>query len=268
MIVGNYELIQQIGEGAFGRTYLAKHRLLGIPICLKQEKTGDARFQELFREEARTLARLHHESLPSLMDYFEDPDPNVGQMIAMSFVKGESLTKVMEHGGAVDDEHVCWIIQRLLRVLGYLHYHGVVHCDIKPDNVLLQLKEHNVVLVDFGLVADRPTRATAPKGGTEHYLPPEFLQGVAPRPESDLYSVGKVAVHLLGGNIGTGSLPADVNPKLKAFFQPFIRQDPRARPSSAMQLHDELIALRQDIFRRGTTTELFKFRSGQIIRNS
>ncbi len=266
MNIGSYELIQQIGEGAFGRTYLAKHRLLGIPACLKQEKTGEARFKQLFLEEARALARLHHESLPSFMDYYDDPDPNIGQMIAMSFVKGESLTKVLGHGGAIDDEHVCWIIQRLLRVLGYLHYHGVVHCDIKPDNVLLQLKEHNVVLVDFGLVADRPTRATAPKGGTEHYLPPEFLQGAAPRPESDLYSVGKVAVELCGGNIGTGSMPGNVHPKLKAFFQPFIRQDPKARPSDAMKLHDELIGLRHEIFGRTTTTELFKFRSGKIIK--
>lgn len=265
MNIGSYELQKQIGEGAFGRTYLAKHRLLGVPVCLKQEKTGDARFKQLFMEEAKTLARLHHESLPAFMEYYDDPDPVIGQIIAMSFVKGESLAQVLEHGGAVDDEHVCWIIQRLLRVMGYLHYHGVVHCDVKPDNILLQLKEHNVVLVDFGLVADRPTRKTAPKGGTEHYLPPEFLQGASPRPESDLYSVGKVAVALLGGNVGTGMIPSDVHPKLRAFFAPFIRQDPKARPTQAMQLHDELIELRRTIFKQATTSELFKFRSGQII---
>lgn len=266
MNIGSYQLVKQIGEGSFGRTYLAKHLKLGLQVCLKQEKTGDPIFKKLFEEEARALARLHHESLPSFMDYYDDPDPAIGQMIAMSFVAGDSLTKVVEKGGPVADEHVCWILQRLLRVLGYMHYHGVVHCDIKPENILLQLKEHNAVLVDFGLVADRPTAQTKPKGGTEHYLPPEFTNGTAPRPESDLYSLGKVGVFLLGGHVGTGSVPGDVDARLRSFLLPLIRQDPAARPRNAMALHDELIALRQVMYGRATTSDLFRFRSGAQVQ--
>lgn len=267
MKIGSYDLVKQIGEGAFGRTYLAKHSKLGVPVCLKQEKTGNASFKRLFEEEARALARLHHESLPSFMDYYDDPDPSIGQMIVMSFVAGKSLAQFVEEGGPVADEHVCWILQRLLKVLGYMHYHGVVHCDIKPDNILLQLKEHNAVLVDFGLVADRPTGRTTPKGGTEHYLPPEFLAGMAPRPESDLYSLGKVGVFLLGGHVGAGSIPADVHPRLRAFLLPLIRQDAGARPTHAMALHDELIALRQAMFGRASTTDIFRYRSGTIVNS-
>lgn len=267
MRIGSYDLVKQIGEGAFGRTYLAKHVMLGIPACLKQEKTGDPLFKTLFKEEAQALARLHHESLPSFMDYYEDSDPAIGQMIAMSFVMGDNLAHIVEKDGAVADEHVCWILQRLLRVLGYMHYHGVVHCDIKPENTLMQLKEHNVVLVDFGLVADRPTARTRPKGGTEHYLPPEFSNGTAPRPESDLYSLGKVGVFLLGGHVGTGSVPGDVDARLRSFLLPLIRQDPAARPNNAMALHDELIALRQAMFGRATTSDLFRFRSGVRVQS-
>lgn len=265
MNIGSYAIIKQIGEGAFGRTYLGKHLRLQIPACLKQEKTRDPVFMKLFTEEARTLARLHHESLPSFMEYYEDSDPTVGQVIVMSFVTGDSLTKLMEQGGAVDDEHACWILQRLLKVLGYMHYHGVVHCDLKPDNILLQLQEHNPVLVDFGLVADRPTRHTRPKGGTEHYLPPEFLLGASPKPQADLYSLGKVGVFLLGGHVGTGALPTDVNPALRSFLLPLIRQDPSARPTDAMELHDELIALRKKTYGRTSTSEVFKYRSGHIL---
>lgn len=265
MNIGSYKLVRQIGEGSFGRTYLAEHVRLGVKACLKQEKTGDPVFKSAFREEALALARLHHESLPSFMDYYDDPDPGIGQMIAMSFVAGENLNHLVERHGAIDDEHVCWILQRLLRVVGYLHYHGVVHCDIKPENILLQLKEHNVVLVDFGLVADRPTNKTLPKGGTEHYLPPEFAGGGAPRPESDIYSIGKVAIYLLGGHVGTGMVSTSVHASLRSFIQPMIRQDPAARPAQAMQLHDALSSIRQTAFGRTVTSELFKFRSGQCL---
>ncbi len=262
MNIGSYRVLEQLGEGAFGVTYLAEHLRLGIQACLKQEKTGDPTFKAAFREEALALARLHHESLPSFMDYYDDPHPDVGQVIAMSFVHGDTLAHLVTKHGPVKDEHACWILQRLLRVVGYLHYHGVVHCDIKPENLILQLQEHNAVLVDFGLVADRPTRTTLPKGGTEHYLPPEFLVGLPPRPASDLYSVGKVAVALLGGHIGTGAIPGDVNPLLRAFVAPLIRQDPNARPQNAMQLHDELATVRHTIFGRSTTKDRIAFRNG------
>lgn len=262
MNIGSYRVLRELGEGSFGVTYLAEHLRLGIHACLKQEKTGEPAFQAAFRGEALALARLHHESLPSFMDYYEDPNPDIGQVIAMSFVPGDNLDKIVSAHGPVNDEHACWMLQRLLRVAGYLHYHGVVHCDIKPENIIVQLQEHNLVLVDFGLVADRPTRNTLPKGGTEHYIPPEFAQGASPRPESDLYSIGKVAVFLLGGHVGTGTLPSDVHPRLRAFVAPLIRQDPHARPQNAMQLHDELIAIRRTIFGRSATNEMLAFRNG------
>lgn len=256
--IGSYKILRQISEGAFGRTYLGEHLLLRVPACVKQEKTGLPEYMKLFRDEARLLAKLHHEGLPGFQDYYEDAD--FGQAIVMSFVEGESLHGLTQKGGYVDDEHICWIVQRLLEILTYMHYLGVVHCDIKPENVLLKVQDHQVVLVDFGLCAVRPDAASLPKGGTEHYLPPEFLVGTSPVPASDLYSLGKTAVFMAGGDIRTGTLPADMRPELKSLIARLIRRDPDARPQSAAETHRELLAVRRKAFGRTESREMFKYR--------
>ena len=112
MRLGPYRVIRQISEGSFGRTFYAEHATLGVPVCVKQEKTGDPEFMRLFREEARLLWDIRHSSLPTLKDYMELPD--AGQIMVMSFIAGEELQSVIERRGHVADEHMCWILQRLL----------------------------------------------------------------------------------------------------------------------------------------------------------
>ena len=138
MNIGEYEVLKKIGEGNFGRTFVGRHRRLGIPACIKQERTGDPAYMALFRQEALLLARVHHVSLPAFRDYLELPD--FGQIIVMSFVAGEDLRKKVEAEGPIDDEHIAWILQRTLEALSYLHFQGIVHCDVKPENIILHLK--------------------------------------------------------------------------------------------------------------------------------
>jgi serine/threonine-protein kinase len=258
MRIGPYDVISQISEGAFGRTFLAKHRVLGVKACLKQEKTGDPIYRKLFEAEARLLWDIHHDSLPTLKDYLVDPD--YGQVIAMSFIEGECLEDLVEKRGAIDDEHICWILQRVLDALSYLHHRHVIHCDIKPQNIILDIPEHNAVLVDFGLYAADPDSQTLPKGGTRFYLPPEFLLGLPPLPAADLYSLGMTAVHIAGGDVRTGVLPKDMHPDLQAFIGEMIRRDPVARPQDAGALNRSLTTLRKRVFNRTATLEMFKHR--------
>ena len=259
MTVGSFEVVRQISEGSFGRTYLGRHVQLGDAACIKQERTGLPEFTRLFRDEAKLLWRLHHVSLPAMRDYVEAPD--IGQAIVMSFVEGSNLEEVVAAGGPVDDEHICWILQRTLDALSYLHHLGIVHCDVKPQNIILDIPEHNAVLVDFGLCAVQPTARTKPKGGTRYFLPPEFLVGRPPIPASDLYSLGMTAVFLAGGNAATGMLPQDMRPELRACIEQMIRQDPFARPQDARVLNQTITAFRRSVFGRTSTREAFKHRN-------
>lgn len=258
MRLGPYSVEKQISEGAFGRTFLGRHATLGVPVCLKQEKTGDPSFVGLFRDEARLLWDIHHTSLPTLKDYLEDPD--FGAVAVMSFIQGESLDTILRTRGAIDDEHICWILQRVLDALSYLHYHRIVHCDIKPANIILDIPTHNAVLVDFGLALVGPLSSSRAKGGTPHFIPPEFVLGLPPIPASDLYSLGMTAIAMAGGNVQNGAFPQDMAPDLITLVRRLVRRDAAARPQDARELNGELSKLRQSVFGRSATKEAFKLR--------
>lgn len=262
MDIGQYEVLKKIGEGSFGRTFAGRHRILGMPACIKQERTGDPVYQKMFREEAMLLARVHHVSLPALRDYLELPD--FGQIIVMSFIAGENLRKKVECEGPIDDEHIAWILQRTLDALSYLHFQGIVHCDVKPENIILHLEEHNAVLVDFGLGIANPTAETIAKGGTEAYMPPEFGNGHPPIPASDIYSLGKTAIFLAGGDPHAGTMPRDMHREFAECIRAMIRKDPLARPQDARAVSRALTGIRRRIFGRTETIELFKLRERSI----
>jgi serine/threonine protein kinase len=262
MDIGQYEILRKIGEGSFGRTFEGRHHILGIPACIKQERTGDPVYQRMFREEAELLAKVHHISLPAFRDYFELPD--FGQVLVMSYISGENLRKRVDREGAIDDEHIAWILQRTLDALSYLHFQCIVHCDVKPENLILHLEEHNVVLVDFGLGVIHSDAKTLAKGGTEAYMPPEFGNGLPPIPASDIYSIGKTAVFLSGGNPMTGALPKDMHPLFAECIRAMIRKDPFARPQNARDVSRRITEIRRQIFGRTETTELFKLRERSI----
>lgn len=204
MRISDYNLLRILGEGAFGRTYLGEHVSLGTPACVKQEKTQQRPYTDLFKEEAALVAKLRHPSLPSFMGYLEVPG-DVGQILIMSFIDGQSLDKVVQEG-AVADEHICWILDRILGALSYLHgRHHTVHCDLKPANVILEISDHQATIVDFGMAFSRPDGRSRAKGGTDGFMPPEFALGKPPIPASDLYAVGKIGVALAGGHVESGA---------------------------------------------------------------
>ncbi len=266
MIVGNYKIQKLLGEGAFGWTYTGKHVLLGTKVCLKREKTRQEPYMTMFREEARLVALLRHPSLPTLMDYHEsDMDigggDKMGQIMVLSYIEGSSLEADVEQNGPIDDEHICWIIDRVLGALSYLHgRHGMIHCDLKPANAILDTPDHNVTLVDLGMAALKPDAQTLAKGGTPDYMPPEFALGLPPIPASDLYSLGKMIIFCAGGDVASGNCPANMNPKLIELVNSLIRRDPTQRPQDATRLRGSLAVLRNEMFGRSTCAEIFKRR--------
>jgi serine/threonine protein kinase len=259
VIVGNWKLIKRIGEGGCAYTYLGEHIHLPWLACLKQNIDVNPADTEALKREALILSKIHHHSLPTLVDWI--PLKDGSHMIAMMYIEGKDLFKVVkeDYPTGVEAEHVCWMTQRLLNALHYLHYHGIIHNDVKPQNIIIQPDTHNAVLVDLGISSVRPKRMTASHGLTEVWTAPELVKyvdgeptvsGLPPTPESDLYGLGMSMLYALGGHIGTKTFPDTVAPELQQFFSKMILHDPAARPKSAEELIVPLSDLREKLFGR------------------
>jgi serine/threonine protein kinase len=120
------------------------------------------------------------------------------------------LEKIAEKKRRLDAETVCWITERVLNALRYLHFHGVVHGDVKPQNIIVQPDKHMVVLVDYGLSLIRPSADSSAKGYTPFYASPEQIAGLTLLPESDFYSLGMTMIAALGGDLGRKMVAHDI----------------------------------------------------------
>lgn len=257
MRIGNYDVIKQIGEGGFAYTYLAEHCILKQKACLKQNIRLSKIEAEMLIQEAKLLWDVHHHSLPSLRDIIELDDGSLAMV--MSFIPGKDLYKVKteDFPDGIDPEHVCWMAQRILGALRYLHYYGIIHGDVKPQNKIIQPKMHNAVLVDYGLSTVFPGRFTKCPGCTPAFAAPEQLEGKPPIPETDIYGLGVSMIFALGGNIGALTMPKIVPESVQKFFLQMVKRDPLKRPNDAVALADELSEIRQDAFgRRSSSRDL------------
>jgi len=253
--IGNYKVIKQIGEGGFARTYLAEHAVLGAKACLKQNLVISPEDEEMLLREARLLWRVHHHSLPTVRDFIRLADGSY--VMAMTFVEGKELAQIVEqdYPGGIDPEHVCWMARRLLTALQYLHYHGIIHGDIQPQNIIVQVREHNAVLVDYGLATFRPRAGTSTVGYTVAFAAPEQVDGKPPIPETDLYCLGATLFFALSGKLAGAPYPERVPVKLREFVNRLIVRDPLRRPRAAGDLVKPLSELRLELFGRASTPE-------------
>jgi serine/threonine protein kinase len=212
--IGNYEVQSVIAEGGFGKTYKGKHIYLGELACIKDCSNISKEDFELLRNEAKTIWDLRHYALPAVRDFIETEE---GVYLVMSYIPGPTLFQLVEKVGAIDYEHVCWISERVINAINYCHRSGVIHGDVKPQNIIVQEDRHMAALVDFGLSSVRPTSSTEAKGWTEYFASPEQMSGKPPLPESDYYSLGMTMLFALSGNmdwVAKKMVPKDVPDEL------------------------------------------------------
>ncbi|TDC00306.1 serine/threonine protein kinase, partial [Nonomuraea longispora] len=194
-VSNRYRLLEPLGEGGMGVVWRAYDQLLDRTVAIKEVRysgVGDARLAELTRRtirEARAAGRLDHPSVIVIHDVVEEDGR---PWIVMQLVPSRSLAQVIREDGPLRVGQVAVIGGRLLGALRAAHATGVLHRDVKPENVLLA-DDGRVVLTDFGIAsmeAEAGLTATGNVVGTPAYMPPERLNGDPAGPESDLWSLG------------------------------------------------------------------------------
>lgn len=250
-MIGNYKILGLLGEGGFGRTYLAQHALLKRNVVIKQALFKSNRAREILLSEASVLWDVNHFALPTVKDVLENEHGDL--LLVMSHVPGDELGKKVAADGPLSAEDVCWITQRILSALYYLHFRGVVHRDVKPANIIADFETHIATLVDFGLSRLKPDGSPDESGYTPFFSAPEQIEGKSPIPESDVFALGVTMTYLLGGDYRTRSLPANIPAPLASFIADLLTENPLDRPKCCKTLNKRLSDIRRNVFKRNHT---------------
>lgn len=227
-VIGDYRIIRELAEGGFGKTYLGEHIMLGTQVCIKHASHVSPQDEIILMEEAKSIWDLRHYAIPSVRNIIKLEDGSLA--LVMSYIPGLTLEEIVKKHGFLDAETVCWITERVLNALRYLHFNGVVHGDVKPQNIIVQVEKHMVVLVDYGLSLIRPSADSSSKGYTPFYAPPEQIAGLTLLPESDFYSLGMTMISALGGDLKHRRVPEDLPDPVCSFIRRLVANDLLDRP--------------------------------------
>jgi serine/threonine-protein kinase len=262
---GRYELLAVLGEGAFGRVYEGRDRRLARVVAVKVIKpwwAEDSEWVARFLREARMLARVNH---PGIVQIFDFGDAEQGPYYVAELVRGESLAERLRRGPLPAGE-AAEIAEKLALALGSAHTRGIVHCDVKPANVLLATAGA-VKVGDFGvarLAESTSQGASATVAGTPRYMSPEQARGLPTTTATDVYATGVVLYEMLAGEppFTHGSavelalrhlqdpppeLPAEVPPELASVVATALAKDPEDRYPDAGAMAAALQAARAEI---------------------
>ncbi len=223
-VSAQYEVLRLLGQGGMGAVYLARERLLERLVAIKVLRSelvhGDAR--ERFIREARTAAKLTHPHIVPLYSFGQAGDT---LYYIMGFVEGESLEDLLKRSGTLAASQARRILAELADALEYAHSNGVVHRDIKPDNILIDRASGRAILTDFGIAKVESAGMTITRTGiivgTPLYMSPEQAAGdreVDGR--ADIYSLGVIGYRML-----TGRLPFE-GTSIQDLFVKHATQDP------------------------------------------
>ena len=256
---GRYEILKSVGFGGMAEVYLAKDVLLDRRIAIKvlRKKFLDSKAQlDQFKREARSAARLIHPSIVTIYDVCDEGDISY---ILMEYVEGVSLKAFEEQNGRMDPALAVALTAQLASALDHAHKHNIIHCDIKPQNIVLT-ETMVPKIVDFGIsriVSNETMAFTASVVGSVHYFSPEQAQGLAVTAQSDIYSLGIVFYEML-----TGKVPFDGNNAVSVARKQVEEQAPPLKdywpdaPEALQRIIDK--ALAKNILERYATAEDMK----------
>jgi len=270
-----YHIIQNLGKGGFGTTFLAKDtKRPGNPLCVVKQFTPASTdpatliiLKRLFDQEAVTLETLgKHEQIPQLLAHIEEYQKFY---IVQEYIEGNDLSDELISGQKMSESDVIKLLIEILEVLEFVHKYKVIHRDIKPDNIRRRHLDNKIFLIDFGAVKEVRTQVVNSQGqitstviiGTPGYMPLEQQRG-KPQLSSDVYAVGIIAIQALTGllpdkleeDIKTGEIIwrkyATVSSKLETVLDKMVSYDFRNRyptGKEALQAVKKLLPQKKNI---------------------
>ena len=203
VIAGRYELEELVGSGGMSTVYRAHDSMLERKVALKilhQRFGDDEEYVERFRREARAVAQLAHPNIVTVIDRAEDAGR---QFIVFEYVEGDDLKQMIDKAGPLPIDQVVELGREIAAALAFAHERGIVHRDVKPQNVLLS--EGRAKVTDFGIArsldVEHGVTQTGTVLGTSNYIAPEQASGQPIDDRSDVYSFGVVLFELLTGTV-------------------------------------------------------------------
>ncbi len=273
ILQNRYRIIQTLGQGGFGRTYLAEDQRRFNELCAIKEliptvTEADAleKAQELFQREAEVLYQIQHTQIPQFRERFEQDDR---LFLVQEYIAGKTYRTLLDErkavGGAFTEREVLHLLHSLLPVLEHIHLRLIIHRDISPENIILRDSDRLPVLIDFGVVKELATRLQSPNStapatyvGKFGYSPSEQMQTGRAYPSSDLYALAVTAIVLLTGLepqelfdenqlTWTWQRLVTVNPQFAQILTRMLSYRPSDRFSSATDVLQALQSLDQPI---------------------
>ena len=200
---GRYEIMEVIGVGGMAVVYKAfdniDHRIVAVKI-LKSEYLANEEFKRRFRNESKAVAVLSH---PNIVKVFDVSFGDAIQYIVMEYIEGITLKNYITQQGVVDQREALYFITQILRALKHAHDKGIVHRDIKPQNILL-ISDGTIKVTDFGIarISENATRTMTDGAiGSVHYISPEQAKGSLTDLRTDLYAAGVILYEMLTGKL-------------------------------------------------------------------
>ena len=267
MLDDRYEILELIGSGGMANVYKARchrlNRLVAVKI-LKSDLADNADFRRRFRDESRAVAQLSHANIVSVYDVSTSGET---EYIVMELIDGITLKQYMERRGRMDWRESLHFISQIMRGLSHAHSRGIMHRDIKPQNIMV-LRDGSVKVADFGIacLANASQTLTQEALGSVHYISPEQARGDRIDARSDIYSAGVVLYEMLTGRLpfeGDSAVsvaiqhlssvplaPRDIDPSipepLELICMKAMNSDPNKRYASADAMIEDLEKFRRD----------------------
>ena len=259
---GRYEILEEVGNGGMAVVYKAKDFDTGAIVAVKilrEEYLDNEEFCRRFRNESRAIALLNHPNIVKIFDVCNSPSL---QYIVMEYIDGISLKDYIEQQRVVRVKEAVHFTTQILRALMHAHSKGIVHRDIKPQNIML-LPNGRIKVTDFGiarLTTSQTSTITDKAIGSVHYIAPEQARGAATDARADLYSVGVMLYEMLTGKLpfdassavsvavmqlqADPKMPRQINPNIPVGLEEItiqaMQKDPNARYQSAAEMLQDI----------------------------
>ncbi len=287
----HYVLERELGRGGMGAVYLARDVQLDRPVAIKFLPPDLAARPELrarFLQETRTAASFSH---PNIVPVHAVEERDKVLCFVMGYVDGETLSKRVQRAGPLPIGEAVRLLQEAAWALSYAHGRGIVHRDVKPDNILMDRGSGRSMITDFGISRSQETTGgltmVGELIGTPQFMSPEQATGETVDGRSDLYSLGVVAFYALTGRFpfnasstqgylaahitkpapAVGSLRPDLPVSLSSAVDRLLEKDPARRFQTGEELAEQLDPIRAARREIPGSIRLFAVKSGQLIRN-